>query len=286
MSTTTETEQTRDGYALGRGQREYERLRSQARVWESATGRLLDQVALASGARCLDAGSGPGETMRLMAERVGAAGHVLGADIDETLGRQAVAMLHGLGHSQCEFVAVDLTDDAPLPGAPFDLVYARLLLFHLPERVAGLRRLWENVAAGGFLLVQDYDLRGINVTPPLPSLDELGRVIMDAFTASGCDIQTGARLPELFAQAGIGPPDDTDVAGRLELLADIQTMLTTVYRSILPAAIRHGVTTESHAASVLADFENDVKRFPERPTLWPLLIGAWKRKGIGTEGIR
>ena len=60
-----------DGYALGRTPEEYERLRAQARVWEAATGRLLDRVGLAPGARCLDAGCGPGETMRLMAQRVG-----------------------------------------------------------------------------------------------------------------------------------------------------------------------------------------------------------------------
>jgi hypothetical protein len=32
------------GYVLGRTLEEYERLSSQARVWEAATGRLLDQV--------------------------------------------------------------------------------------------------------------------------------------------------------------------------------------------------------------------------------------------------
>ena len=48
-------------YALGRTPEEYERLRAQARVWEAATGRLLDQVGLAPGASCLDAGCGPGE---------------------------------------------------------------------------------------------------------------------------------------------------------------------------------------------------------------------------------
>ena len=53
------------------------------------------------------------------------------------------------------------------PGAPFDLVYARLLLFHLPQRVAVLRRLWEAVAPGGHLLVQDYDLRGVSALPAL-----------------------------------------------------------------------------------------------------------------------
>src|SRR5690348_18444186 len=58
-------------YALGHSPSEHERLRAQARIWEAATGRLLDQIGLAPGASCLDAGCGPGETMRLMAQRTG-----------------------------------------------------------------------------------------------------------------------------------------------------------------------------------------------------------------------
>jgi hypothetical protein len=53
-------------------------------------------------------------------------------------------------------------------------------------------------------------------------------------------------------------------------------MLAAVFTSLLPAAIAHGVTTEAEATATLADFTRDAERFPERPTLWPLLIGAWK----------
>ena len=68
---TTEAERQHDPYALGRTSREHERLRAQARVWEAATGRLLDQAGLAPGTSCLDAGCGPGETMRVLAQRTG-----------------------------------------------------------------------------------------------------------------------------------------------------------------------------------------------------------------------
>src|SRR5690349_16698229 len=116
-----------DNYILGRSQEEYDRLRAQAQVWEAATGRLLDQVELAAGARCLDAGCGPGETMRLMAQRVGPAGEVVGLDVDAELGAQALAALHAAGHHQCRFELVDVERTDELPGAPFDLVFARLL---------------------------------------------------------------------------------------------------------------------------------------------------------------
>ena len=91
-------------------------------------------------------------------------------------------------------------------------------------------------------------------------------------------MHVGARLPDLFAQAGIGAPTATDVCGRLEPLAETHRMLSAVYSSILPAAVARGITTETMAATTLANFTRDAERFPEHPTLWPLLIGAWKRK--------
>jgi ubiquinone/menaquinone biosynthesis C-methylase UbiE len=276
MSTAIAEQQ--DSYALGRTPEEYERLRAQARVWEAANGRLLDQAGLAPGASCLDAGCGPGETMRLMAQRVGPEGRVLGIDTDSSLGAMALAMLRGAGHHNCLFHAQDLTAGRPIPGAPFDLVYARLLLFHLPRRVAVLGRLWDAVAPGGHLVVQDYDIRSAGVLPALDSIDELVRVMTGAFTAAGCDVHAGARLPQLFAQAGIGDPDGTDVAGRIEPLSSGRALFERSFRSVLPNALAHGITTETAAAAALAAIGRDAIRFADRPTLWPLLIGAWKRK--------
>lgn len=277
-------ERRQAGYTLAREPEEYERLRAQSRVWEAATTRVLDQVGVAPGQRCLDAGCGPGETMRLMAERVGPSGAVTGVDVDAALGEAALAMLHADGHRQCRFAQADLTADGPVADERFDLVYARLLLYHLPERVAVLRRLWDSVRPGGHLVIQDYDVRSVDAVPTLETIEEFKRVVVATFTAAGCDVHVGARLPELFARAGIGAPDGTDVAGRLERLAEAQTLFNGVYSGILSAAIAHGVTTERRAAGWRSEFARDVGRFPDRPALWPLLIGAWKRKPESTAG--
>jgi SAM-dependent methyltransferase len=274
MSTSTQA----DGYVLGRTNAEYERLRAQSRVWEQATGRLLDQVELAQGARCLDAGSGPGETMRQLAQRVGPAGEVVGVDVDAALGAQAIDMLHGAGHRQCSFAAVDLEGGEPIPGAPFDLVYARLLLLHVSDPVAVLRRLWAAVGPGGHLVVHDYDLSAVDVLPPMETMEEWRRVVLGAFTGAGCDIRIGHRLPQLFAEAGLGVPDGTDVAGRLEPLRTAGAMLGAVHGSMLPAAVGMGLTTQDAAERWREAFALDVRDHGERHGLWPLLIGAWKRR--------
>ena len=275
----TQPERAQHSYALGHTPEEYERLRGQARSWDTATGRLLDEIGLGPGASCLDAGCGPGETMRLMAERVGPAGRVLGVDADAALGAMAQDMLHAAGHRQCAFHAQDLAAGEPIPGAPFDLVYARLLLFHLPQRIEVLAWLWDAVAPGGHLLVQDYDLRVASTLPQLDCAEEMLRVFTGAFGAAGADISAGTRLPRLFGHAGVGSPDGTDVAGRVEPLGTGRVILERTFRSILPAALAHGVTTRERAAAALAALDRDAARFPDRPMLWPLLVGAWKRKG-------
>lgn len=268
----------REGYALGNSHDEYERLRVQARMWEPATARLLDRIGLKDGARCLDAGCGPGETMRLMAQRVGPKGSVVGIDADAALGETAVAALHAAGHTACRFVPSDLSGDEPVPGGPYDLVYARLLLYHLPDRAAVLARLWDAVAPGGHLLVQDYDVRCVGVEPPLASIEAVRRVILAAFAARGCDVHVGSNVATLFAGAGIGAPDGTDVTGHVEPLATGQAFLAQVYRSLLPVALAHGFTTEAEAEETLAALAADAERHAARPMLWPLLIGTWKER--------
>jgi SAM-dependent methyltransferase len=282
MSTTTiEVTQRPASYALGHTAQEYERLRAQARDWEAATARILDQISLPAGASCLDAGCGPGETTRLLAQRAGPGGRVLGIDVDASIGTLAMEMLQRGGYRHCAFRAHDLAADEPVPGGPFDLVYARLLLVHLPDRAAALARLWEAVAPGGYLVVQDYDAGAFGVLPELPSFAEMTRVIIGTFQAVGADVRTGALLPRLFVQAGAGIPDGTDVTGRVEPLgAGGQAYAENTYRSLLPAALARGITTEADAAAMLAELAEDTARFADSQVLWPLMIGAWKRKGL------
>jgi hypothetical protein len=99
-----------------------------------------------------------------------------------------------------------------------------------------------------------------------------------AFAAAGADFHVGARMPTLFAEAGIGAPDGTDVAGRLVPLAEARWMIAGVHAGTLQTALAHGATTEEEAAAWRAQFAADVRRFPDRPTHWPLMIGTYKRR--------
>jgi ubiquinone/menaquinone biosynthesis C-methylase UbiE len=265
-------------YVMGRTPEEYERLRQQARVWEPATAALLDRVGLAPGARCLDVGCGPGETMRLMAARVGTTGRVVGLDTDADLGRTAVETLRAAGHGQCSYLEADVERDPDVPDGGFDLVFGRLVLLHLTDAVAALRRMWRWTAPGGHLVIQDYDLRSVGVHPPLPVVDEWRRVFLGTYEAAGRDVLLGARLPALFAEAGIGAPDGTDVVGRLDPLAAAGGMLAGTYRSVSPLAVRLGVVTAGQRDAWLADLSRATAEHGDHSVMWPLLVGAHKRR--------
>ena len=144
---------------------EYQRLRAQARLWEQVTARALDRVGTGAGMRCLDVGCGPGEVMRLMAERVGAGGRVTGLDNDGRAGREAVEVLRATVAGLFEFIQAGAETTGEPAGGPFDLVYPRLLLFHLRDPVAMLRRMYAWTRPGGVLLVQDWDCRTMDIVP-------------------------------------------------------------------------------------------------------------------------
>jgi hypothetical protein len=56
------------------------------------------------------------------------------------------------------------------------------------------------------------------------------------------------------------------------------TILEQTLRSVLPAAAARGISSERHVEETLAALGRDAARTPDRVLLWPLMIGAWRRK--------
>ncbi|PGH45770.1 methyltransferase [Micromonospora sp. WMMA1996] len=109
-----------------------------------------DRIApplLTPGARCWEVGAGGGSVARAMAAAVGPSGRVVATDLD-------LAHLRPAGN--LEVRRHDVRHEPP-PGDPFDLVHARLVLLHLPERRRVLRTLAGALAPGGWLVVEEFD---------------------------------------------------------------------------------------------------------------------------------
>jgi SAM-dependent methyltransferase len=237
---------------------------------------VLDRAGLGPGMSCLDVGCGPGEVMRLMAERIGPTGRVMGIDVDGKLGREALSVPTSKGYRQCSFIEGNLECLGQIDSDRFDLVFARLLLMHLEDPILALRKMYCQVRPGGRIVVQDYYFPTIDSHPAAKPLDEFKKVFFGVYDKAGRETRMGIKLPGLFIEAGIGAPDGTDVTGHLLAMRVGAEMLAAVYRSVLPLALKHGVTTEERSGS----FFEEIRKLAESRCylLWPSLVSAWRQK--------
>lgn len=120
-----------------------------ADCFDAGTRRHLMNCGVASGWHCLEVGGGGGSIADWLGERVGAIGRVVVTDID-------TRFLEPLKHPNVEVLQHDITCD-PLPGGMFDLVHARMILIHLPERDAVLHRLAAALKPRGWLVCEEFD---------------------------------------------------------------------------------------------------------------------------------
>ncbi len=266
-----------DSYVMGRTSEEYQRLRQQAKVWEPSTMQILQRIGLREGMSCLDVGCGPGEAMRLMGEAVGGLGHVTGLDVDGKLRHEMLEVLKATAESNFSFIEGNIEAIDEVAGQPFDLTFARIVLLHVQDPVSVLRKMYSFTKPGGYIVIQDYDFRTMDVYPKPESYAEYENVFFEVLHKAGRDTRIGHKLPAHFVDAGIGPPDGTDVAGHLMSLEQASGMVKAVYRSVLPRALQLGITTEARSQAFFEEMD-EVSSERYYSFLWPLLIGAWKRK--------
>jgi len=140
---------TEASYLLDNAQEEAQnRMSILARLFDAPTQRALTAVGLAPGWDCLEVGGGGGSIASWMAERVAPRGTVLCTDLNPRLIAGGQTNLRVLRH--------DIVRDA-MPDTRFDLIHARLVLMHIPERVAVLERLAGALKPGGWLVIEDFD---------------------------------------------------------------------------------------------------------------------------------
>lgn len=246
-----------DGYVLAREDGEYARLDRQAAVWEEVTRITLARAGLSLGQRCVDVGCGTGSVMRLLGTGVGASGSVLGVDLDERIGRLTLDVLEREQPGRHAFARFDLTAADAIPGAPYDLVYTRLVILHMADPVATLRKLWAAVAPGGVLVVMDFDLAVIRGVPAHPRIDHGVDVMREIFSRAGRDISIGVNIPVHFATAGIGTPERVDVSGMIVPTGMAVGLLRSALRSLKTAGVAMGVIDDAAFEALDAELEQD-----------------------------
>ncbi|WP_163550480.1 class I SAM-dependent methyltransferase [Candidatus Frankia nodulisporulans] len=148
-----------DGVLGGPQDAEQTRLAAMADVCDPTTIRVLDDLGVGPGWHALEVGAGGGSIALWLAGRVGATGHVVATDLDidplqRRLHAQGDRQRHTPDRGPLTVLRHDVTSDPPPEQGPFDLVHARFVLEHLPERERVLDRLVSWLRPGGTLVVE------------------------------------------------------------------------------------------------------------------------------------
>jgi 2-polyprenyl-3-methyl-5-hydroxy-6-metoxy-1,4-benzoquinol methylase len=256
------------GYALDPGwHAERDRLDSLTSLYDARTLQLCERLGLSAGWHCLDAGAGTGSLAVALAERVGPTGTITALDSDTRI-------LAPLESERLVVVEADLAGGS-LHARQFDLVHARLVLEHLPERERVLADLASAVRPGGWLLIEDFDWSTATVIDPPSDLHErVTRACLTLFTAHAYDANFGRRLPRLLVAAGL--VEGGTHAEAVQVRADRELGLPQwelLVDQLAPALLAHGLIDEAELERFHALCHDG-----ETVCFAPLMVSAWGRK--------
>jgi SAM-dependent methyltransferase len=143
-----------------------------------------------------------GDVAFVAAELVGPEGHVVGIDRwPEAIARARMRAAQA-GLVQVQFVEGDIHD--PAPGGPFDAIVGRLILMHLPDPVAVLRRQATVLRAGGLVVPIENDIPTTRSLPSTPLVSQAVAWVVAAFAIAGIPAM-GPRLWGVLQEAGLHP---------------------------------------------------------------------------------
>ncbi|MGW4475389.1 methyltransferase domain-containing protein [Nonomuraea sp. NPDC004354] len=257
------------GYLLDNARAEAgERFVWLAELFDGVTLGHFDRLGVRVGSRCWEVGAGGRSIPEALAAAVGPTGHVLATDIDPSW------LKAGGGY---EVRRHDVAADPPPEPGTFDLVHARLVLVHVPDRARALATMAAALRPGGWLLVEDAD----TALQPLACLDDSGPAqrranrlrdaVRELLTRRGADLRYGRTLPRALREAGLV---DVAAAGSFPVggLACDRLEAATIRHvrgELLAAGLADDVEIDAHLAAIHAG-ELDL-------TLAPL-ISAWGRR--------
>ncbi|MFH8341139.1 methyltransferase domain-containing protein [Streptomyces sp. AM6-12] len=259
-----------DGYLLDNRQREAgERFDAFATLFDPTTFRHIEALGIEPGWRCWEVGAGGTSVVSWLARKVGPDGAVVATDID-------TSRLAPVDRPPVEIRTHDVGAEEP-PEERFDLVHARLVLVHVPDRARALRSMIQALKPGGRLLIEDAD----PALQPLTCPDEYGpeqrlanrlrQGFRTLLAERGADLSYGRRLPRLLREAGLR---DVEADGFFPMASPACTALeAATVRQIRGRLLDAGLATDEEIDQHLANVETGDMDLTTAP-----MISAWGRK--------
>ena len=240
-------------------------------LYDATTVRHLERIGVGADWGCWEIGAGPGSIARWLAQTVGTEGSVLATDIDTRfLEQDRPANLEVCRH--------DVVTD-PLPARKFDLIHARLVLVHLPNREKVLDRMVAALKPGGWLLTEEFDSFSAPAAParcPWESTLNSAMAFRELMAARGVDSGFGRTL---LGQLRDRELHDLHAEGRTLMMQGGSTsarLMKANYMQLREAIMESGKVTTT-------EFEQDLARLDDADFIAPLPI-MWSvsgRRGAG-----
>jgi SAM-dependent methyltransferase len=161
----------------------------QSDAWGLAVDRMLDAAGVQSRWACVDLGCGPRGILPQLRERV-PFGRVVGVDTSVpalSIAREIAGV---------EVVHADAFDTR-LPSHSFDLVHARFLIAPVGRGPRLLTEMVRLARPGGIIVLAEPDTNSWSVVPRHAACTRLKDLLIQAFRASGGDLDAGRSLREL-----------------------------------------------------------------------------------------
>ena len=192
-----------EGYLLDNRQTEAgRRFAALAELFDPSTFRHLNALGLGPGRRVWEVGAGGPSVPEWLADQVAPDGEVLATDLDTGW------LVQALDRPTLRVLRHDVGLDPP-PEGSFDLVHARLVLVHVPQRDQALAAMVSVLRPGGGLVVEEADpalqpLLCLEETDPAQQLANRLKVGFRQLMADrGVDLAYGRTLPRRLRDAGL-----------------------------------------------------------------------------------
>ena len=193
---------TDEGYLLDNQQAEsMERFDALSELFNPTTFRHLEHLGLVPGWRVWEVGAGGPSIPTWLARQTGPRGYVLATDID-------TSWLEGGGGAGYDVLRHDVGTE-PAPSGPFDLIHARLVLVHVPDRDGAIISMIDSLRPGGWLLLEEADpgLQELACPdewgPDQRLANRLKREFRTLLAQRGVDLAFGRTLPRRLRSAGL-----------------------------------------------------------------------------------
>jgi ubiquinone/menaquinone biosynthesis C-methylase UbiE len=247
-----------------------------SRLYDGNTIRHIEQRGIAEGWSCLEVGAGGGTIASWLCQRVGSMGRVLATDINPRC-------LHAQPFSNLEVLRHDIRCE-PLPNQTFDLVHARLVLMHLPEREDILERMVNALKPGGWIVIEEFDAMSLlpdaSVNPEEVTLT-ISRAFRQVLREGGVDLSYGRVLPQKLRShslTNIGAEGSAQIwygrsAGTRLLRAN--------YEQLRQAILGTGLLSEQEFVANLARLDDEDFLVPSS-IMWT----AWGRRSVSAKTPR